>query len=253
MKWHVLSGGRLQMRRSVYFPDAPREETFALPVMCHLLRHPQGNVLFDTGCHPDIAVDPVPRWGEKAKVLTPLHGRKDNVVDELAVLGLVPTDIDLVVNSHLHTDHCGCNAFFRTATVVCHAKELESARSELGPKIGQLPVDWDQPMPFETFEGQRDLFNDGRIVLLSMPGHTPGMSCAMLSLDRTGSVLLTSDAVALKANLDAGNHPRQTWDHDVATRSMDEIRRIGEQGTTVIFGHDEAQWQGLKKGVEFYD
>jgi glyoxylase-like metal-dependent hydrolase (beta-lactamase superfamily II) len=253
MKWHVLSGGRLRMRKGVYFPDAARDETIDLPVICHLLRHPQGNVLFDTGCHPDIAIDPLPRWGDKSKVLVPLQGPRDNVIDELALLGLGPLDIDLVVNSHLHTDHCGCNAFFAKATVVCHARELETARAELGPKIGMMPIDWDQPMPFDTFEGERDLFNDGRIVLLPMPGHTPGMSCALVSLDRTGSVLLTSDAVALRANLEQGVHPRQTWDHNAATRSMDEIRRIGERGATVIFGHDEQQWQGLQKGVAFYD
>jgi hypothetical protein len=34
---------------------------------------------------------------------------------------------------------------------------------------------------------------------------------------------------------------------------MDEIRRIGERGATVIFGHDEQQWQGLQKGVAYYD
>ena len=48
----LLSGGRVRMRKSVYFPDADRSETIELPVSCVLLRHPQGNVLFDTGCHP---------------------------------------------------------------------------------------------------------------------------------------------------------------------------------------------------------
>ena len=52
MKMHVLSGGRVRMRKSVYFPDADRGETIELPVSCVLLRHRQGNVLFDTGCHP---------------------------------------------------------------------------------------------------------------------------------------------------------------------------------------------------------
>ena len=89
MKWHVLSGGRLRMRKGVYFPDAARDETIDLPVICHLLRHPQGNVLFDTGCHPDIAIDPLPRWGDKSKVLVPLQGPRDNVIDELALLGLL--------------------------------------------------------------------------------------------------------------------------------------------------------------------
>ena len=46
MKMHILNGGRLRMRKSVYLPDALRGETIVLPVSCVLLRHPQGNVLF---------------------------------------------------------------------------------------------------------------------------------------------------------------------------------------------------------------
>jgi glyoxylase-like metal-dependent hydrolase (beta-lactamase superfamily II) len=253
MKMHILSGGRLRMRRGVFHPDATADETIDLPVSCYLLRHPQGNVLFDTGCHPQTGTDPVARWGGVTRVLTALHGPRDNVVDQLDLAGLRADDIDLVVNSHLHTDHCGCNEFFRRATMVCHAKELETAHGELGGKLGMSRQDWNHAMPFQTFEGQHDLFGDGRIVLLSMPGHTPGMCCARVQLERSGSFLLASDAVALKANLDADVHPRQTWNHDIASSSMDEVRRIGESGTTVIFGHDDAQWQTLRKGREHYD
>lgn len=58
MKMHMLSGGRLQMSKRTYLPDAARGEMIELPVSCVLLRHTQGNVLFDTGCHPDVATDP---------------------------------------------------------------------------------------------------------------------------------------------------------------------------------------------------
>jgi glyoxylase-like metal-dependent hydrolase (beta-lactamase superfamily II) len=253
MKMHILPGGRLRMRRSVFYPDAQRDETMDLPVSCYLLRHAQGNVLFDSGCHPDTSTDPVGRWGVQAKFLNPLHRTEDTVVHALGSLGLKADDIDLVINSHLHTDHCGCNGFFRRATMICHTRELEPARSPLGAAIGRLPQDWDHSMPFRTFEGQHDVFGDGRIVLLSMPGHTPGMSCALTSLDRSGTFLLTSDAVAIKDHLDQGIHPRQTWDHDAASTSMDEIRRIGASGATIVFGHDDAQWQTMKKGEQFYD
>lgn len=253
MRLHILNGGLLRMRRSVYFADAPREQTLDLPVSCYLLRHAQGNVLFDTGCHPQTGVDPEARWGAATKVMTPLHGASDNVVDALATLGLTTNDIDLVVNSHLHTDHCGCNAFFRRATMVCQAQELAAARGELGPKIGMAAQDWDHPMPFRTFDSELDLFGDGRIVLQHMPGHTPGMCCALLALDRSGSLLLASDAIALQANLDQGSHPRQTWDVDAADRSMDRIRAQQAKGTTVIYGHDLVQWQALRKGAAYYD
>jgi N-acyl homoserine lactone hydrolase len=57
MKLHFLSGGRLRMRRSIYQPDATKDETIELPVSCALIRHPQGNVLFDTGCNPQAGHD----------------------------------------------------------------------------------------------------------------------------------------------------------------------------------------------------
>lgn len=62
MRMHVLTGGFLQMRRSVFYPDADRAEKMRLPVNCYLLRHPRGNVLFDTGCHPAVVTEPEARW-----------------------------------------------------------------------------------------------------------------------------------------------------------------------------------------------
>ena len=58
MKMHFLSGGCVRMRKATYIPDADRSETIELPVISVLLRHPQGNVIFDTGCHPAVAEHP---------------------------------------------------------------------------------------------------------------------------------------------------------------------------------------------------
>lgn len=253
MKMHILSGGRLRLRKSIYMPDAERAELIDLPVNCYLLRHPEGNVLFDTGCHPSTTTDAAGRWGSIAKAIVPISKPEENLIDQLALVGLQPNDIDVVVNSHFHSDHCGCNEFFKKATVICHAKELEAA-SELGAeKMGYLAVDWRHSLPTETITEQRDLFNDGRIVLLPMPGHTPGMTTALVGLDRSGSFLLASDAVALRANLDLDINPRNTWSPEHSSQSMSEIRKIENAGVTVLFGHDDEQWKGLLKGVEFYD
>ena len=131
MKMHILNGGRLRMRKSVYLPSAERSDTIELPVSCVLLRHPQGNVLFDTGCHPSTAVNAEERWGAMAKAMTPIAGPEDNVIAELAKLNIRPTDIDVVIHSHFHSDHCGCNEFFQRATLVCHRTELEAAKQTL--------------------------------------------------------------------------------------------------------------------------
>jgi glyoxylase-like metal-dependent hydrolase (beta-lactamase superfamily II) len=253
MKMHFLSGGRLRMRKSVYLPDAGRSETIELPVSCVLLRHTAGNILFDTGCHPDALVDPAARWGTMAKAMVPIGAADDHVINGLAGLGLTPDDIDVVVNSHFHSDHCGCNAFFKRATIFCHRLELEAAQGEGAVERGYIPADWKHPMPTRTLEGQHDLFGDGRLTLLPLPGHTPGTLGAMVCLDRDGSFLLAADAVALRDNLERELMPRNTWDPDLATQSLQEIRRLQRGGATVVFGHDAQQWDGLRKGLEAYE
>ncbi|HKX42106.1 MAG TPA: N-acyl homoserine lactonase family protein [Burkholderiaceae bacterium] len=253
MRMHLLSGGRLRMRKNVYLPDAPRGETLELPVSCVLLKHRQGNVLFDTGCHPSTVDDAAARWGAMAKAMVPIGSRDDNVVAGLSGLGMTPMDIDVVVNSHFHSDHCGCNEFFKRATLVCHRKELEAAQGPGALQKGYIPADWQHAMPTEAIEASRDLFGDGRIVLLPLPGHTEGTLGALVGLDRDGSFLLAADAVALRANLDPDVMPRNTWNADLASASLQEIRRIEASGATVVFGHDAQQWDEMRKGLDAYE
>jgi N-acyl homoserine lactone hydrolase len=253
MKMHVLSGGRLRMRKSIFLPDADRSETIDLPVSSFLLRSAQGNVLFDTGCHPSVADDAPARWGGLAKLMVPIMGPDQNVVAGLAALGLDPDDIDVVVSSHLHPDHCGCNAFFKRATVVMHAREIEAARAPGAEAAGYLAVDWDYPTPVELVTGERDLHGNGRIMLIPLPGHTPGTLAALVALDRSGAVLLASDTVSLRATLDTGIVPKNTQDPDALVKSLAEVRRIEASGAMVICGHDAAQWATLRKGADAYE
>jgi len=253
MKMHALSGGRIRMRKSIYWSDADRSERIEVPVSAYLLRHLQGNVLFDSGCHPSVAEDAEARWGSLAKVMTPISPPGDDVLNNLRAVGIQAEDIDLVICSHFHSDHCGCNAFFRKATVICHAKELAAARAPNAVTMGYLPVDWDQPMPFQEIDGQFDVFGDERIVLVPVAGHTPGTIAALVNLDRSGSFLLASDSVSLRMMLDREVIPKNTWNVEQARASLAEIKRIEAGGATVLCGHDEAQWATLMKGGDAYD
>ncbi|MGL4541232.1 MAG: N-acyl homoserine lactonase family protein [Polymorphobacter sp.] len=240
------------MRARTYLPGADRAALFELPVSCTLLRHRQGNVLFDTGCHPSVALDAAARWGDLALRMAPLHGAADNVVAQLAMLGLATDDIDVVVASHLHTDHCGCNSYFRRATKICHVAELAAARAESDTGTGYFAADWDDGRDFDTIDAARDLFGDGRITLLPMPGHSPGMTVAHVVLPRDGAFLLASDAVPVQINLDQRFAPRNSWDMDLTLAAFDEIARLQADGAEVICGHDEAQWQRLRRGAACY-
>jgi N-acyl homoserine lactone hydrolase len=134
-----------------------------------------------------------------------------------------------------------------------HTLELEAARAPGSLSGGYLPVEWNHPMPMETISSERDLFGDGRVVLIPLPGHTPGTTGALVALDRCGQFLLASDTVSLRATLDRLIAPRNTWNAEVLLKSLGEIRRLERGGATVVCGHDAQQWATLRKGAEAYD
>jgi N-acyl homoserine lactone hydrolase len=253
MKMHLLPCGRLRMRKNIFLPTSDRSETIELPVSSALLRHGQGNVLFDTGCHPAVPEDPEGRWGGLAELMVPIMQPGEHVLTGLAGLGLDPEDIDVVVNSHLHPDHCGCNVFFRKATFLVHAEELAAARAPGSEAAGYLAAEWDQPMPVDEIKDQRDVFGDGRVVLLPLPGHTPGSIGALTQLDRSGRFLLAGDTVSLRETLDTGIIPRNTWNAEALAKSLDEVRRIEASGVKILCSHDAKQWDTLRKGADAYD
>jgi glyoxylase-like metal-dependent hydrolase (beta-lactamase superfamily II) len=186
------------------------------------------------------------------KFMTPIMAPGDNVLTSLSCVGLSPDDIDVVVCSHLHPDHCGCNAFFKRATVMVHEKEVAAARKPDAVPMGYLATEWD----FGTIDqvsGERDVFGDGKIVLMPLPGHTPGSIGALVALDNSGTFLLAADTVSLRVTLDRNVAPRNTQDPQALLRSWEEVRRIEARGATVLCGHDAAQWDTLRKGADFYD
>jgi N-acyl homoserine lactone hydrolase len=254
MKLQFLSAGRVRLKKSVYVRTADRSETFEAPVISALIRHKQGNVLFDTGCHPSVVEHGEERWGAlMMKVMTPLMSAEETLLPSLACVGIAPEDIDVVICSHFHPDHCGCNEFFKRATILAHAREIEAANGAGAEAAGYLRADWDHGQPMEAVNGEHDVFGDGRVVLIPLPGHTPGSLGAAVHLDRDGSFLLASDAVSLRESLDTDTSPRNTWNADALLNSYGEIRRIEKSGATIICGHDDAQWQGLRKGIEAYE
>ncbi|MEY9460546.1 N-acyl homoserine lactonase family protein [Bradyrhizobium ottawaense] len=253
MKLNFLAAGRLRMKKSIYVAGAERSETIDLSVSSALVRHKQGNVLFDTGCHPSVVTDAEGRWGPLAKVMKPMMREDETLLPSLACTGLGPDDIDIVVNSHFHPDHCGCNQFFRKATILAHAKEIEAAKAPGADAAGYLRADWDYGQPIELVNGEKDVFGDSSLVLLPLPGHTPGTMGALVNLDKDGQFLLASDAVSLRQNLDADAAPRNTWNVEQQLKTFAEVRRIEKSGATVICGHDDAQWQGLRKGGDSYE
>jgi glyoxylase-like metal-dependent hydrolase (beta-lactamase superfamily II) len=185
--------------------------------------------------------------------MTPIMTANDNVVVGLTGLGLKADDVDLVICSHLHPDHCGCNAFFPRATLIVHVRELEAARAPDAATQGFLSAEWDCGLRIDAVTAQRDVFDDGKIVLLPLPGHTPGTMSALVQLERSGTFLLASDTVTVRETLDDDVIPRNTWNADALRKSLIEIRRIAASSATVLCGHDDRQWRTLRHGANAYE
>src|ERR1700750_329468 len=98
------------------------------PVHGFVVTHPGGAVLGDTGVGgpQDVLVDW--RVGNRA------------VPDALAELDMSPADIDLVINTHLHFDHCGQNAVFKHAPFYLQRAELDRMRRGGGGGHGWVGV-----------------------------------------------------------------------------------------------------------------
>lgn len=107
-------------------------------------------------------------------------------------------------------------------------------------------------MAMIEFDGEVDIFDDGRLVLLPLPGHSPGMTGLLANLASSGAYLLASDAVAVRENLLPENMPQNIWNRDVQTKSIAEINRIEKSGVKVLCGHDLAEWSAFKKAEQSY-
>jgi glyoxylase-like metal-dependent hydrolase (beta-lactamase superfamily II) len=157
----------------------------------------------------------------------------------LAQLGISPDQIELVICTHLHYDHCGSNRLFSKARVLAQRIELEYAlnpvatvmqREFFSPTGGfSLPYD---PNQIDLVEGDVDL-GDG-LRLLHLPGHTPGSQGVVVSTGK-GVLGLLGDNVMVEENwvrnIPVGLHTNV----DAWYRSMSKAHEIvGE----VIPSHD---------------
>ena len=125
-----------------------------MPVYVHVIDHPDARVLVDTGMtelHPAVA-DMDPR-------LSPLSEQDFDLAG-----------IDIVVNTHLHFDHCGGNHLFAGKPIYVQRRELDDARSEDDYTIRE----WvDAPgVRYVPVDGELELLPGLRLV--PAPGHTPG-------------------------------------------------------------------------------
>lgn len=228
-----------------------------IPMPSFLIEHSRGLVLFDTGIAPEAIVDPVAVYGQELADGLGIGGSPDQAVDkQVQALGYRLEDVTHVIASHFHFDHAGGTHLFPHAKHYAGLGEL--AFAHYPAPIGAfcyMPDQLERTRGFDWREvpGDLDLFGDGSLVLLSMPGHTPGeLSLKVRLANRT--FLLTGDAVHLRQALELEYHFPIDWDTRVAVQSLQRIKRIAEaEEASIWITHDPDDWKTYQHAPACYE
>ena len=120
MKVYLLDNGSLLMDKSFITWNHGQGTEVRFPVYAVYVDHPEAKVMIDTGFNKE--------WVErKLPFEKPEQSEEQTIPAQLAKIGVKPEDIDIVINSHLHMDHCGANTLFSQATFYFSKSELRHA------------------------------------------------------------------------------------------------------------------------------
>jgi glyoxylase-like metal-dependent hydrolase (beta-lactamase superfamily II) len=213
------------------------EDGWLFHVHCYLVRGEGRTVLVDTGIGPP------------ATIAAGWVGIPGRLPEELAEVGVDPTEVDLVVLTHLHLDHIGWGVqrdsspptpFFPKARYVVHRLDIDMFR-EFGDEedlaaFDQQIVPLDRSGALDAVEGTQEVMPGVQVV--PAPGHTPGHQCVVVESGEDRALL----------SGDLTNHPAQVteprWpsggdmDRSRAAETRAEwLDRVESEGMTLSTAH----------------
>jgi glyoxylase-like metal-dependent hydrolase (beta-lactamase superfamily II) len=189
-----LDCGQVQVNDLNVFSDTDAYvgKSKRLTSSCYLIRHGDELMLWDTGLPAALkgaAFDPKPAMSASVT---------RTIVEQLADLGIRPEQITRVGISHFHFDHVGQAGAFPKAKLMIGADDWAALTADkpdprLAGQIAALKPWLDNRSNADPVTGDRDVFADGSVRMINLPGHTPGHHGLLVKLKRKGAVLLTGD------------------------------------------------------------
>jgi N-acyl homoserine lactone hydrolase len=234
--WRLDCGSVAFTDYNAFFSDtseyAPGRKT--LVASCYLIRHGDTYMLWDTGLPAALVGNP-----NSNPVMT--ASMRVSIVDQLARINVRPEQITIVGISHYHFDHIGQAAAFPQARLIIGSGDLAALRGD-APGIERAPL-----APWLTGGGQvteargdLDIFQDGSVTMLNLPGHTPGHHGLLVRL-ASGPVLLTGDLYHFTEQVARRGVPPFNTSRADTLASMDRFDRLGRNlRARVIIQHEPA-------------
>jgi N-acyl homoserine lactone hydrolase len=208
---------------------SPGDEREQWPVHGFVITHPGGAVLVDSGV------------GGPDEVLNDWRVVNVAAADALAELDMSPADISLVINTHLHFDHCGQNAVFKHAPFYVQRAELDRARREAPELAGWFDF---MGARFELLDGDTEILPG--LSVIATPGHTAGHQSVVVQTGDGSPDLLIGDAAYTSREyagpLDQELPPGQAGDRPAWESSIGRVRSMSP--SRVHFCHDTGVLRG---------
>lgn len=221
-----------------------------------LIRHPAGLVMVDPAFGRSIA-DDLARAGPIFQLTLGTARGKRPLVDVMEEAGLSPESIDFALVTHVHWDHTGALGDLRRAKVLVGRTELEWATpftrfSENGAMPHHLKRAKDRMFvfpfngpPVDGFEKSFDVFGDGSIVAVPLPGHTPGSTGYLVRGEGGVTYFLIGDTTWTSKGVEVPAHKTLPLDFDMPalTTTLAKVHAMAEarKGELVVLpAHDAA-------------
>jgi glyoxylase-like metal-dependent hydrolase (beta-lactamase superfamily II) len=260
IRLYAFSSGALTIGRGILQNLAPVDPPIQIPVGFFVVRHPRGNVLFDTGNNDKLITDPN-YWAEGLRSLKPAMTPDVAIDVQLKKIGLSPDDIRYVVASHLHLDHGGNVGRFPKSTLVVQRDEVNNAfwpkAGTGGPYVlGDFIGLRDGKQRMIQLDGDMDLFGDGTVVVKRWVAHTPGSQMMTVRLKNTGLVILTGDNVYVRENVEKNLPPNIVLAYYPTGfyTAFEWIRQqMASQKADFFTAHDPDAFKAMKKAPAYYD
>ncbi len=202
------------------------ETTKPFTFSCYVIRHGSDVMVWDTGYLPAS----VPSATNKP------------LAELLKQINVNPDEVKYVGISHFHADHTGQLSSLKNATLLIGKGDWDGINAT--PPMGGANVkgfaEWiAEKRKVESLSADKDVFEDGTVMMLRAPGHTPGHSILLVRLKEMGPVILSGDAVHFYENYEHEGVPGFNYDRAQTLASIQRIKQIEKNlKATLIIQHD---------------
>ena len=235
-----LDCGQIQVNDLNQFSDTDAYvgKSKLLTDSCYLIRHGDELMLWDTGLPVALkgaAIDSKP-------AMSPTVAR--TIVEQLADLGIRPEQISRIAISHFHFDHVGQAAAFPNAKLMIGEDDwaaLTAAKPDprMAQGVAALKPWIADRSNVDPISGDRDVFADGTVRIINLPGHTPGHHGLLVALRRKGNVLLTGDQAHFTENYVTEGVPGFNFHRGDTLASFGRFKALAKNTkATVIIQHE---------------